>query len=285
MLTVSDAFYQLKNALSGIYDSGEAAAIAHSLLEHITGMDKMQRIVEKDKPLSETQKQFLKEAAGRLLKGEPLQHITGIQWFCGRPFFVNRNVLIPRPETEELIEWIRVENRERKRLSILDIGTGTGCIPVSLKKNFPDAQISSCDISEEALQTAAQNAQKHKAAIRFLNLDFLKEQNWSQLGFFNIIVSNPPYIPFSEKESLDRNVRDFEPAAALFVPSEDPLLFYRKIADFGKRNLFPGGAVYAELHQDYALAAKALFEDKGYREVILKKDIFGNSRMLKASDR
>lgn len=263
-----------------VYDAGEASAIAHDVLEHITGLNRLQRLGDKHITLSEQQQSQYDEMKERLLTGEPLQYITGVQWFLGRPFSVNKSVLIPRPETEELVEWIIAEWKSKQAVRILDVGTGSGCIPISLKLQMPKAEIISCDISKEALKTATTNVTTLNAAVSLLNLDFLKQDNWPQLETFDIVVSNPPYIPEAEKETLDKNVREFEPSTALFVPNNDALLFYKALAAFGKTNLKHGGAIYCELHRDYARDCQLMFETLGYN-VTLRTDMHGNERMLK----
>jgi release factor glutamine methyltransferase len=283
MLSYLTAFQTLKKELNKLYDEGEAIAIAHEVMEHLTGYNKLQRLSEKEKLFNEQQQRQFDEALARLMKGEPLQYITGVQWFLGRPFQVNKEVLIPRPETEELVTWIAHDWKERTNISILDIGTGSGCIPVSLKLLLHAANVTSCDVSSGALQTAKKNATDLQVEVSFLQLDFLNQSNWQPLDHFDIIVSNPPYIPISEQESLGKNVREFEPATALFVPDGDPLIFYRCIALFGKSHLRDGGAIYCELHQDYAEKTKQLFQQMGYANTILQKDMHGNMRMLKAS--
>jgi release factor glutamine methyltransferase len=222
----------------------------------------------------------------QLKDGTPLQYILGEAWFYKYPFKVNETVLIPRPETEELIEWILSHIRNRKKvndsLHILDIGTGSGCIPITLKKERPQDIFTSVDISEKALETAQQNAAMHNADIKFQLIDFTDESKWIMFGEYDIIISNPPYIPIHEKETLSLHVRDYEPTTALFVPDEHPLLFYEKIARFGKEHLKEDGDIFVELHQKMAEKTKSLFEMYGYREVSIKKDISGNDRMLRA---
>jgi len=283
MISLQQAFYALKQELLRLYDEGEATAITHEVLEHLTGLGRLKRLSEKDSLLNAGQYAAFEDAKHRLLEGEPLQYITEVQWFLGRPFQVGRQVLIPRPETEELVQWIAEENSSQKPLSVLDIGTGSGCIAISLKLLLPAANVTACDISEQALELAAANEQKFGAHINFLQLDFLDEIKRSQLGLFDVIVSNPPYIPVSEKEQLHRNVVAFEPHVALFVPDGDPLLFYRHIATFAKTHLLKGGAVFCELHRDHATVTATLFKDLGYSIVELKEDMHGNPRMLRAS--
>ena len=280
-LTIGQAFYSLKDSLAGIYDAREAAAIAHELLEHLTGLSRLDRIRDKDEFLREDQQLQLEEARKRLQGGEPLQYVTGQQWFCGNVFQVNPAVLIPRPETEELVQWI-AEDWKGQAPRLLDIGSGSGCISVSLKLLLGKAEVTGCDISPEALEVAGINAASLGAQVDLILLDFLNETNWSQLGQIDVVVSNPPYIPLTEKESLAPNVRDHEPAMALFVPHEDALVFYRLITRFGLKHLLPGGAVYCELHRDNAEATATLFRQSGYGQVELKTDMHGNPRMLRA---
>ena len=282
MLKYSESFNLIKSELNGLYEPDEAVAIAHTLLEHITALTKLQRLTNKDSRLSAEQEAFLKNGITRLLNGEPVQYITGEQWFMGQAYMVNKHVLIPRPETEELVQWIVNEWKDSDSISILDIGSGSGCIPVSLKLQLPKAVVTSIDVSTDALTVARRNAEAPGADVDFRLLDFLKEENWEGLGNYDIIVSNPPYIPFSYKDTLDRNVRDFEPEVALFVPDGDPLLFYRKIAAFGHTHLSSGGQIYCEVHADHAVETKLVFDSAGYGDVLLKEDMYGKDRMVRA---
>lgn len=284
MLTYNQAFYRLKELLQPLYDANEAAAISHMLVEHITGLGKLDRLDKKETPLTEEQQQLFDGKTKELLRGKPIQYVTGKAWFLNKEFVVNENVLIPRPETEELVQWITLETQKSKiqNPKILDIGTGSGCIPISLKLALPEADITGCDISSEALKVAQTNAPKLNTTINFLQLDFLDFEQHNNLGTYDVIVSNPPYIPAEEKERLHSNVRDYEPALALFVPDNDALIFYKAIALFGKQHLNPGGYIYCELDTAHAEECSALFEVTGYKNIELKKDMHGNWRMLKA---
>jgi release factor glutamine methyltransferase len=281
MRTYSRAYFELQQALKSIYEEGEATAIAHEVLSHITGMSKLERLAHKDTELTEQKESTLLNMQAELLTAKPLQYILGHAWFSGNEYKVNEQVLIPRPETEELVQWIIDDANKNAPLSLLDVGTGSGCVPIALKLALPLANITSCDISTGALTVAEENAKALKADISLLHLDFLRSESWSSLGKYDIIVSNPPYIPETEKESLHANVRDFEPGTALFVPGNDALLFYRALAGFGKQHLRQDGAIYCELHRDHAVATKTMFEENGYTAE-LKKDMHGNDRMLKA---
>jgi release factor glutamine methyltransferase len=200
-------------------------------------------------------------------------------------FFVNENVLIPRPETEELVEWIIKDVRRITydvRCTILDIGTGCGCVPVSLKKELHNTNVTAIDVSEKALQVAKKNAEELNAKIDFLQIDFLDESKWKALPQFDIIVSNPPYIPFQEKEKLAKNVTAFEPGIALFVENKNPFIFYEKISAFAKSHLKQKGKIYVEVHEEYSENIKTIFENAGFISEI-KKDIYGKERMVRAT--
>jgi release factor glutamine methyltransferase len=282
MLSYGDAFYQLKNDLQSLYDAQEAAAIAHELLYTITGLEKIDRLMKKDALLTPTEQTRYDLAKAGLLTGKPLQYVTGKAWFFGKQFKVDEHVLIPRPETEELVDWIVKDHAGRHNITILDIGTGSGCIPISLQLALPHATTLSCDISEEAIKVAKENARKLEADVSFIKTDFLNQKMWYNFDKYDVIVSNPPYIPQKEYADMHTNVRDHEPSLALFVPDDDPLLFYRNIAEFGKTNLNTNGHIYCELHKDYAVDTETMFKEKGYITE-LKMDVHGNLRMLRAN--
>lgn len=284
MLSLGDAFYQLKAKLTGLYDEREAAAIAHEVLEHISGMTKTERLVKKELPFSEAQERDFYAASEELLSGKPLQYVSNSAWFLGNKYYVDPAVLIPRPETEELVLWV-VEYALRlaekgEGLKILDIGTGSGCIPISLKQRLPAAAVTSCDISAAALEVARKNAASIGVEVDIVLSDFLNKTNWNGFSDYDIIVSNPPYIPVSERERLHINVREYEPATALFVPHDDALVFYDAIAVFAKRHLKAGGAMFFEIDNGHAIETRGVFKDHGYATAELRKDMFGNDRML-----
>ena len=281
MLTYGQAYYDLKNALLSLYDEGESAAIAHAIMEHITDADKLERLTEKDRPFTDAQQQQYTDTKELLLKATPVQYIVGKTWFMNREFMVNESVLIPRPETEELVDWV-VKDNAGKSPAIIDIGTGSGCIAVSLKLDLPQSTVTACDISSGALLVARMNASNLNATVEVKHIDFLNPEQVDTLDKYDIIVSNPPYIPESEKATIHANVLNHEPHVALFVPTTDALLFYRIIAEFGKTHLNEGGLIYCELDRDYSMQAKELFEAMGYTDVEVRKDMAGNTRMLKA---
>lgn len=262
-------------------------------MEYLTGLGKLDRLDKKDVQLTAAQQELYEIKTKEIVAGKPIQYVTGSAWFMGREFVVNEHVLIPRPETEELIEWIVEDNNSRKKSvetpgekrSILDIGTGSGCIPISLKLALPEFEVTSCDISADALTIAKTNAIKLQAAVCFIQTDFLDVAGHNKLGMYDVIVSNPPYIPAAEKDRLDKNVRDYEPGIALFVPDNDALVFYRAIAIFGKEHLSRNGYIYCEMDAAHVEECKTLFEQLGYNDVRIKKDIHGNWRMLRAGNR
>ena len=285
-MTTREAKQLLLLRLQQLYDSREASNIADWVLERVTGREKPDRISNSSEPLTAAATQLLHRFLEELLTHKPVQYVLQEAWFCGMKLFVNEHVLIPRPETEELVEAVRKDPRLKPvtgyHCKILDIGTGSGCIPIALKKKLPHCEIYSCDISDKALEVAGKNAAAQEVEISFLQLDFLNRDNRNRLPKVNIIVSNPPYIPEQDKQAMHKNVLDFEPALALFVENNDPLLFYKAIADFRLIKLNPGGAIYTEIHEDQGTNVKELFVLKGYTNVTIEKDMQGKDRIVKA---
>jgi release factor glutamine methyltransferase len=281
-MTLSAAQLDLRKQLEGLYEPREAANIAEAVMGHLTGMDRSSRLIQKHRVLDENQVDRLAQYAQELLDGRPLQYVLGEAWFAGMAFFVDEQVLIPRPETEELVEWAV----ERARASgipapaILDMGTGSGCIAVSLKKKLPHASVLAIDKSAGALSVATRNAAANAAELGFRQLDFLDPLQRDTLPSFDLIVSNPPYIPHRDKEQMAAHVLDHEPHLALFVENDDPLLFYRALAVFGKRHLHPGGSLLCEIHEDMGQQTVDLFSSLGYMHVELRKDMQGKDRMV-----
>jgi release factor glutamine methyltransferase len=281
-MRVTDAFKQICRQLQTICTMGEAESIAYLVIEHYTGIKRMQMAWREQELLTPEIKDQVNDALNELIKHKPVQYVLGETWFYDLRFIVNEHVLIPRPETEELVHWIvNTHTASTNALNILEIGTGSGCIAIALKKALHQANITAIDISKNALEVARQNAADLQTTINFHLVDFLNEERWNTMPAFDIIVSNPPYIPLNEKAKMDANVAAWEPATALFVPDDDPLLFYKKIAVFGKKHLHHHAEIFVECHQQYAIATKLLFEQNGYN-TILRKDIFDNNRMLRA---
>ncbi len=288
----------LKEQLEGIYSKGEAATITNMVLEHITGYNKTELISNKEHSLTNDQVDRLKEYSNKLKTHEPVQYILGTAWFYGMKLFVDKNVLIPRPETEELVNWI-VSDVKRSgihvfdkhnsaadlttTLKILDIGTGSGCIALALKKEMPRAEVWGCDVIEEALNVARRNGSELDIRVDFQGIDFLDLAQQKLLPTVDIIVSNPPYIPVQHKEGMDPNVVNFEPHRALFVPDNDALIFYKAIINLSAHRLHKGGSIYCEIHEDLGEDVVRLFKDAGFSHIELRKDMQGKNRMIKVS--
>jgi release factor glutamine methyltransferase len=284
LMTVEEARKEINHSIAPIYEKGEADNITEIVMEHITRWSRPERILNKEIPLSLTQRNLLAQIILRLQQHEPIQYLINEAWFAGMIFYVDKNVLIPRPETEELLDWIVKDHRQQTtHKKILDIGTGSGCIAITLKNRILNAEIWACDVSDEALNVARMNADALNATIDFVPLDFLDADQRKQLPHTDIIVSNPPYIPQKDKNDMKKNVLEFEPATALFVPDDDSLVFYKAIADFGKEKLNKKGSIYVEIHENIGEQVKNLFQSKNYSSVELRKDLQGKDRMIKAT--
>ncbi len=276
-MTIADAHKSLIEVLTPVFEKGEATQMARIVFEDAFAVTNFLR---KDE-LSETQEAKLKEIQTRLLAKEPIQYVLGMTYFYDLKFKVDPAVLIPRPETEELVAWILEDQPKNLNLRILDIGTGSGCIPITIKSKAPNFQVAALDISEGALTVAKENADLNQVEIAFQNLDILKKENWKILPSFEVIVSNPPYIPFKEKQLMSTNVLDHEPEIALFVTNEDPLIFYRTIIDLAKEHLVKGGWLYFETNEYNATKVEALFFNAGFFDIEKQKDLQGKDRMVK----
>lgn len=279
-MTGLEAFLALKHSLHQIYDDREAENIADWVIENITNKKRWKWKTD-NTPLNQQQITLYKKYSEELLQNKPVQYVLNEAWFCGMKFILNGNVLIPRPETEELVYLIAKENKNKKTLSILDIGSGSGCIPIGIKSKLPQANVTSIDVSHEAVETARANADNLKMDVTFFQCDFLDESSWNNFKLYDIIVSNPPYIPATEKSMLDKNVVDFEPNIALFVPDDDPFIFYREIKDFANQHLTGEGKIYLETHENYAGEVLNLFSGH-FPKSRLVKDMYGKERMVVA---
>ena len=271
---------EIRDALKGFYPDSEAFSLAKMLLVEVFGFSTLELYGGKDRGFSEKEQELLSDIVCRLQNHEPIQYIIGRETFMGLVFNVNENVLIPRPETQELVNWILEDHRSDEGCKILDIGTGSGCIPVSLAHFMSGAEVEAWDISDGALDVARRNANQNEVKVLF------RKQNVFEAlpseSYYDVIVSNPPYITEKEKVDMEANVLDWEPSIALFVPDTDPLLFYRKIAELGLDMLVAGGALYFEINRAYGEMMRTMLEDMGYNNVELRKDMFGNDRMIKA---
>ncbi|SNR51861.1 release factor glutamine methyltransferase [Lutibacter agarilyticus] len=272
------------SALSEIYPETEIQSFFNILIEFKLHLKRIDAALQPSFEIETTALDFLKKATSDLKSQIPIQYIIGETEFYGLPFYVNKNVLIPRPETEELVAWIindRKAEDSKNSIKILDIGTGSGCIPISLAKNIPNAEVSSIDISSEAIKTAEKNATLNNVDIQFMEADILNTSNLPYI--VDVIVSNPPYVREIEKQEMQKNVLEYEPQLALFVEDENPLLFYDKIADLAKNYLSKNGQLYFEINQYLGKETVELLKTKGFTTIELKKDLFGVDRMIKAS--
>jgi release factor glutamine methyltransferase len=271
-----------RNIISSIslYEEQEKANIAYLVLEDLFGITKTDLLL--DKNIKDYKPGILKDIINRINNAEPVQYILGHTEFYGRKFIVNKHVLIPRPETEELVDLVIKENRKRKDLAILDIGTGSGCIAVSLKKEMAQAKITAIDISAEALKVAKLNANDLKADVSFIKADILSESEKLTDLKFDIIISNPPYVRNSEKELMHQNVLGYEPETALFVSDKDPLLFYRTIIELSVKHLFPGGSCYFEINESYGNEMKDLLKSNHFSDIRILQDLRAKDRIATA---
>ena len=300
-LTISDAIQDFVQNLTPQYSEGEARSIARLVFEDYFNLKSTS---ENDEMLFQS---FLKEdyesIKAQILRGVPVQYVLGFAWFYGIKFKVNNSVLIPRPETEELVEWVletinALKNIENP-LKIIDIGTGSGCIPIILKIKNPSLEVTAIDVSESALITASRNAARHNVSVDFKRIDILNEDDWvpmtqsvmarsALISHFDIIISNPPYIPHAEKALMEDNVLSHEPHLALFVDDDNPLVFYEKIADFAiKHGSFPlktnaQRLLFFECNEFNAYEVVSMLHKKGFENIELKKDMSGKDRMIKA---
>jgi release factor glutamine methyltransferase len=288
MTSVKQALNKFGNELTALYDAREAESLGTMALSEVTGFSSAKIKAFPDAELTAEQLQTIDKILTELKTGKPIQYILGHTEFYGLPFKVNPSVLIPRPETEELVEWILNAWREaqggwRKPYRLLDIGTGSGCIAISLKKNLPEFNVSAMDISIDALQTAKANADLNQVDINFTNEDILAPLQAPTAPRYNIIVSNPPYVTMHDKTQMHQNVTDFEPHTALFVPENDPLIFYKAIADFATQNLESGGLLFFEINESYGEEIVELLTSKSFINIELRKDMSDRNRMVKAS--
>lgn len=277
---MQDTLQYIRHRLQNHYPLTEVNALAKVILSEVFGQDTLAVYGGKGIKLSANQTKELDIIITRLERYEPLQYIIGHTWFYGACFDTSANVLIPRPETEELVDWIINSHKDQKGLRVLDIGTGSGCIAISLAKNLQQAVIEAWDISPYALKLASANAVKQEVNVNFREVDVLAYTPDDET--FDIIVSNPPYIIEEERETMEANVLDWEPETALFVPTEKPLLFYQAIALLGKQMLASGGMLYFEINSKFGCETKAMLEQMGYKEIVVMRDLAGLDRMVKA---
>jgi release factor glutamine methyltransferase len=270
--------------LTPLYDVGEVESFFYLILEAKHQLHRVDLALQPDLAFSESELKIWSSILEQLKKEIPIQYILGVTHFYGLEFEVNSAVLIPRPETEELVDWIvqksKIKNQKSK-IKILDIGTGSGCIAISLAKNLPNAEVFALDVSEQALATAKKNAELNQVTIQFLHQSILETEDLAQE--FDLIVSNPPYVRELEKQEIKKNVLDNEPHLALFVEDNDALIFYRKIAQLAQKNLNSEGQLYFEINQYLGQEMLDLLRKMGFKNCELRKDIYGNDRMIQCT--
>lgn len=272
-MTIRETIQKIEGAISALYDSREATAVARQVVCRRCGYNFSQLVVHYD---DEVQISDLESIVAELAAARPVQYVLGEAEFCDLDFTVSEGVLIPRPETEELVEW--VASGAKRGARILDVGTGSGAIAVALAKKVEGTEVVAVDISEKALQIAAENVARHSANVTLVKADALGDM--SHLGQFDIIVSNPPYIPQSDIAAMHSNIVDYEPHTALFVVDDDPLCFYRSIAQNGVKMLRDGGSLYFEIYERFGAQMVKMLEEMGYSDSEVVKDVFGKERMV-----
>ena len=285
MMRMKEAYQVLQQRLQSMYEPREASQIAEMVMEKISGYSRTERLIHHEKLLNADQTEIFEEYLKELESGRPVQYVLGECWFQDMVFKVDERVLIPRPETEELVEYIKscyknipcsVDNPCR----LIDIGTGSGCIAVSLKKALPLFEVWAVDKSLKALELAKENAKILDVEISFKQSDILEESKNDSLPAFNVIVSNPPYIPPNESKELEKHVIAFEPYEALFVTNQDPLEFYKAIVEFAEHHLLRGGMIFFETHEKYARGVVQLLEENEFEQIQIKKDLQGKDRIV-----
>jgi len=265
-------------SLNQFYDVEESKSIFYLSATSILKVTQSELLVKKDRVLTEKETDNLIKVLNDLKKGKPVQQVLGKAFFYGVPLQINEHVLIPRPETEELVDWVIKEIKDKKE-SLLDIGTGSGCIPIAIKMNLPALSVSALDISDEALKIASANAILNETDIDFIEADIL---SYSSDKRYDVIVSNPPYIREIEKADMHENVLAHEPHSALFVSDDNPLIFYKSISDFAYTNLNPNGYLFFEINEFLWEETLQVLIDKGFKNIELKKDMQGKDRMIMA---
>ena len=284
-MTILQGGKELSAELNKIYDVREALKVADMIIENLTGFSKTERLVNKHLLLTAAQRDQLRIFTEQLMQHKPVQYVLQEAWFAGLKFYVNEDVLIPRPETEELVEAVisDITSSSKKDLFVLDIGTGSGCIAILLKKRLPDLQVYAMEISNKALQVAQKNAIQNAVDIKFLHADILHWKQRKSFSSFDVIASNPPYIKEAEANEMAANILSYEPHRALFVPDNGALVFYSAIADFGAQNLKQGaGKIFVEINETLGEEVSALFMQKGFSDVKIKKDAQDKERIVSA---
>jgi release factor glutamine methyltransferase len=282
---IREAYQELRMAMSVMYDLRESASIADMVMEEISGWERSLRIIHHNEELSEAQLERFQQCSRELLHGRPIQYVLGHAWFAGMRFKVDERVLIPRPETEELVEIVRNIYRnkhqaENYQIRMLDIGTGSGCIAIALKRYFEDWKVTAMDKSKKAIELAMFNAELLGTDIKFVEADILIEAWNDHKPSFDIMVSNPPYIPDEDKQDMALHVLKHEPHMALFTENEDPLIFYKAIVNFSLHHLYRGGMLFFETHASYAHEVASWMESNEFEQVTVLQDMQGKDRIV-----
>ncbi len=281
-MTINTLYRSFLKNLETIYSPNEAANITKLFFESELNISRVDMIKRPDALLSEESGSKLESSLALLMNHTPIQYVIGNTWFHSLNLKVTPDVLIPRPETEELVSAVIDYLKNNSTRNLLEIGTGSGCISIAIKKNIPGVNITAIDISRAALNIAKENAKANKAVISFLEIDFLASTRWSEIGKFDLVVSNPPYIPNKEMIEMDKNVILFEPSIALFVPDENPLIFYKNILHFCEKQLSETGNIFMEIHEGYGQEVCALFSSGGYQTTLVN-DLYGKNRIVIAT--
>ncbi len=280
---ISDVFKYYTSLLTEIYEVRESKAVMYQLISYFFSYDKIDFVKKPDFRLSESELLKIHFAVKELLSNKPLQYILGETDFLGLKIKVNPHVLIPRPETEELVQLIcKLEDTHTIKSGILDIGCGSGCIGIALKKFYDKVDVYGLDVSEEALEVARGNAVLNDVGLNFIKTNILDKTGWIELGRYQIIVSNPPYVRDSEKKLMNKNVLEFEPKNALFVPDSNPLLFYRKIAQFCEDHLLEEGVLYFEINEAFGKETKEMLNKLSFKSIQIIQDLNGKDRFIRA---
>lgn len=285
-MTLKEATKTLKHTLTSYYDQREASNITALVMEKISGKNRVDRLIGEMQTLTTAQTQLLEKFREELTADRPVQYVLGSAHFAGLDLYVDEHVLIPRPETEELVQWVEREVRsltakQKAAVALLDIGTGSGCIALSIKNRLPALRVTAIDVDPGALAVATRNAAALDLEIAFLQLDILRTNSWPVKQCLDVIVSNPPYIGQPEKADMLNHVLAYEPHQALFVSGTDLLIFYRKIADFALLNLNPGGQLFFEINEQYGPDIQEMLKEKGFEAIEVRRDLQGKDRMVK----
>ena len=277
---MKETLKELRDTLTPLYGKRETEAIIRLIFHHLKGWNLTEMLIHGEDELSPFIKDQIQKILQRLIKFEPIQYITGEARFHGMNLKIKPGVLIPRPETDELTDFIIKENEDKEDLKILDLCTGSGCIAIALKRNLKFPDVTALDISQKAIEVAEENASDLKAKINFVKDDIFK---WVPEDKFDIIVSNPPYVDESEGKDMDKNVLNYEPADAIFVSDENPLSFYERIAEIAKSSLNADGSLYLEINPRHSQELKEMLEEKGFKNINIVLDSFGKKRFIKCS--